>query len=147
MGSILGRGTPEQTEKLGLFFEALGVAFQIMDDVLNLRGMRSGKQALKLLGEDLMEGKITYPVAKGMCLWNLEQRRKMWAIISSKPQDPAVVAEVISELDKVGALEASVDDATKMVDDAWFEVSKCLKDSFYKAMLRAFSFFVLDRHY
>ncbi len=29
MGSILGRGTAEQTEKLGLFFEALGVAFQV----------------------------------------------------------------------------------------------------------------------
>ena len=43
--------------------------------------------------------------------------------------------------------QASVDDATQMVDAAWEAVSACLKDSFYKAMLRAFSFFVLDRHY
>ena len=147
MGAILGNGTDEQIDKLGRFFEALGVAFQIMDDVLNLRGMRSGKQTLKVLGEDIMEGKITYPVARAMCTWDLATRRQMWNIIKSKPQDQAVVNQVISNIESCGALQGSVDDATTMVDEAWTILAGCLKNSFYKAMLRAFAFFVLDRHY
>ncbi len=89
MGSILGNGTDEQTDKLGRFFEALGVAFQIMDDVLNLRGMRSGKQTLKVLGEDIMEGKITYPVAKAMCSW-VRVSRCVGSLLSGRRHLPCV---------------------------------------------------------
>jgi geranylgeranyl pyrophosphate synthase len=32
-----------QVEAVGAYYEALGIAFQIMDDVLNLRGLYTGK--------------------------------------------------------------------------------------------------------
>ena len=68
MGSLVGGGTPSQIEAVGRFMEAVGVAFQIMDDVLNLRGIYSNKAdknagaLLKTLGEDIVDGKVTMPV-------------------------------------------------------------------------------------
>jgi geranylgeranyl pyrophosphate synthase len=59
LGAVLGGGTPAQVEALGAYFESIGVAFQIMDDVRNLRGVFAGKgdknagAELKVLGEDI----------------------------------------------------------------------------------------------
>ena len=39
----IGGGTDEQIEAIGKYFEGVGLAFQIMDDVLNLRGLYFGK--------------------------------------------------------------------------------------------------------
>ena len=91
----------EQIEAIGKYFEGVGLAFQIMDDVLNLRGLylakrtnqskrtrrqkllkkylhvmikkrqrkrvvivKTQRKKLKVLGEDIMAGKVTMPVAK-----------------------------------------------------------------------------------
>ena len=62
MGALVGGGTPEQIEAIGRYYESVGKAFQIMDDVLNLRGIYSGKadktagMELKTLGEDITAG-------------------------------------------------------------------------------------------
>lgn len=58
-GAILGGGTAEQTEALGRYFESIGVAFQIIDDVLNLKGL-AGKG--KHPGEDIGAGKVGVPL-------------------------------------------------------------------------------------
>ncbi len=44
-------------EALGKYFENIGVAFQIIDDVLNLRGFE-GKT--KECGEDIKAGKVRH---------------------------------------------------------------------------------------
>ena len=44
MGALVGGGTDAQIEAVGRYFESVGLAFQIMDDVLNLRGLYFGKQ-------------------------------------------------------------------------------------------------------
>ena len=38
MGALVGGGTEEQIEVVGRYFESIGVAFQEMDDVLNVSG-------------------------------------------------------------------------------------------------------------
>ncbi len=63
MGAVAGGGSVAQIEAVGHFFEQLGLAFQIIDDVLNLRGFKGD---LKVRGEDIMNGVVTLPVAKAM---------------------------------------------------------------------------------
>jgi len=60
-GARLAQATDEQIETLGNFGEAVGIAFQIIDDVIDLQGNpeRTGKR----LGVDLEEGKTTLPLA------------------------------------------------------------------------------------
>ncbi|MGZ3438612.1 MAG: polyprenyl synthetase family protein, partial [Polyangia bacterium] len=45
MGAVAGGGTDVQIDAVGRFFEALGLAFQIIDDVLNLRGFKNDLKA------------------------------------------------------------------------------------------------------
>src|SRR5207237_4996744 len=73
MGAIVGGGSEAQIEAVGLFFEAVGLAFQLIDDVLNLRGF---KNDLKSAGEDITNGTITLPVAKAMS--RLEKADREW---------------------------------------------------------------------
>lgn len=144
MGGIIANGTNDQIEAIGRYYESIGIAFQIIDDVLNLRGF---EKDVKVRGEDLHEGKITYPVARGMTLiQDRDVRRKFYDTLKTKPDYP-VVAELINTLNSVGAIDKSVEDAEVMVDNAWKDVDKYIPDSFYKIMLRSFGMYVLQRHY
>src|SRR5205807_6390273 len=60
LGAILGKSTDEQEEKLGEYGRHLGLAFQIVDDVLDLT---ASEQVLgKPVASDLREGKVTMGV-------------------------------------------------------------------------------------
>ena len=151
LGATVGGGTDAQIEAIGQFMEAVGVAFQIMDDVLNLKGiyakdadkLKKGTM-LKTLGEDIMEGKITFPVAMflGKCK-DKDARKRMWDTIKSKPQDRAVVDAVIAELDAAGAIDDSATEARDIVDAAWAKLEGAVPPSFSLIMLRAFGEYVV----
>jgi geranylgeranyl pyrophosphate synthase len=145
MGAIIGGGSDEQIEAVGGFFEALGLAFQIIDDVLNLRGFTAD---LKSRGEDLSNGTVTFPVAKAMgMLPDKDHRMRIWETVRSKPTEGAVVKEVIDSLEACGAIQACVDQAGELVENAWTKAEPLLEDSLSKLMLRAFGWYVLERHY
>lgn len=57
-GALLAGATQEQQVALGGFGERVGMAFQLVDDVLDYASEESGKA----LGVDLMEGKVTLPL-------------------------------------------------------------------------------------
>jgi geranylgeranyl pyrophosphate synthase len=144
MSVFLGGGTEEQSEGVGRLFESYGLAFQIIDDVLNLRGFEENR---KNRGEDITRGKITAPVAKAMGRLGLSDRRTLWSIIKSKPTDYERIREAIQLIDGCGALQACSDDAHEFVESTWQSVSPLLPDSQFKVRMRSFGWFVLDRHY
>jgi geranylgeranyl pyrophosphate synthase/predicted secreted hydrolase len=144
MAALIGGGTDEQAEGLGRLFEAYGLAFQIIDDVLNLRGFDENR---KSRGEDVTQGKVTAPIAKAMSLLEQAERRELWSLLSSKPSDPARIQQVIDLVDGCGALSASEAEARELVENAWQAVDALVPDSQYKVRLRAFGWFILDRHY
>jgi len=146
MGALVGGGSQEQIDKVGMYMESIGLAFQIIDDVLNLKGFEGN---VKDRGEDIKAGKVTFPVAKAMSKDRLDaaQRSKLWTTIKSKPQDYETVKACIDTMDKCGAIQASIDHANDLVRHAWMEVDACIPDSFFKMLLRAFGWYVLERHY
>lgn len=60
-GARAAGAEPELIEALGQFGERVGIAFQIVDDVLDLEGIPH--EVGKRLGHDLAEGKTTLPLA------------------------------------------------------------------------------------
>jgi geranylgeranyl pyrophosphate synthase/predicted secreted hydrolase len=144
MGAIAGGGSKAQVEALGNFFESLGLAFQIIDDVLNLRGF---KNDLKSKGEDVAQGKITLPVAKAMSRLDGGKRAWLWETLRSKPQDPAVIGEVIDVLEQSGSIETCDREAHDLIETGWKHLDPLVDDTLAKMMLRAFGWFVLERHY
>jgi geranylgeranyl pyrophosphate synthase len=144
MGAIAGGGTDAQVEALGGFFEALGLAFQIVDDVLNLRGFKGD---LKARGEDIAQGKFTLPVVKALSRFSVEERRALRNAISAKPQDPAEIGRIIDILEECGAIETCSKEARELIESAWARLEPLIEDTLAKMMLRAFGWFALERHY
>ncbi len=144
IGAVLGGGSEEQIGALGQFVEGVGLAFQIVDDVLNLRGFEGDS---KLHGEDIAAGKITLPIAAGIGRLERGDRQWLWETLSSRPGDPVVIAEAIALLESCGAIDACQRQAEQLVEDGWARLSPVVPDSQSKLMLRAFSWFVLERHY
>jgi geranylgeranyl diphosphate synthase type II len=64
MGALVAGGSNEDVEQFGRYGEALGLAFQIVDDLLDLSGDRDslGKTA----GKDEKSQKITAPAVYGV---------------------------------------------------------------------------------
>jgi geranylgeranyl diphosphate synthase type II len=63
-GALAGGGTDDQVEALARYGRAIGLAFQIADDILDIEGHTEvlGKTA----GSDVARGKVTYPAAVGL---------------------------------------------------------------------------------
>lgn len=144
MGAVAGGGTEAQIDGIGRYFESIGLAFQIIDDVLNLRGFKGD---LKSRGEDIAHGKVTLPVAKAMARLAEQDRAWVWQQVQSKPADQAVVDAVVEKLEACGAVQACADQASELVEAAWQALDPLVEDSLQKVMLRAFGWYVLERHY
>ncbi len=144
MGVIAGHGSAAQEDGLSRFFENLGIAFQIVDDVLNLRGFE-GK--LKNVGEDLSEGKATLPVARALGRMEPEARASFVKLLRQHTKDPAVLHGMIESLEKVHALDDCLEEARKLIEESWANVQPLLPDSIAKMMLRAFGWYVIERQY
>jgi geranylgeranyl pyrophosphate synthase len=144
MGAVAGGGSEAQIEAVGQFFEALGLSFQIVDDVLNLRGFKGD---LKARGEDITNGAITLPVAKAMARLDKDTRKKLVATLRSHPTDLNIVAATVELLESCGAVQACAEEANQLVEDAWQAADPVLPDTIPKIMLRAFGWYILERHY
>jgi geranylgeranyl pyrophosphate synthase len=144
MGAVAGGGTEAQIEAVGGFFDSLGLAFQIIDDVLNLRGFKGD---LKSRGEDVVNGVITLPVLRAMGRLEAPERRWLWETLESKPTDPRIVSAVVERLETSGAVQSCADQARDLVEEAWRRTEPNLPDTVPKVMLRAFGWYLLERHY
>jgi geranylgeranyl pyrophosphate synthase/predicted secreted hydrolase len=143
-GALLGGGSDAEVEALGAFFEAVGLAFQIMDDVLDVRGF---ERNLKKRGEDIAQGKVTLPVVKALACLTADQRSWLWRTLASRPSDAGTIEDVTRLLEASGALDACTALARERVEEAWAVLDPLLPDSQSKLMFRAFSWYVLERHY
>ncbi len=144
MGAVAGGGSDEQIAAVGEFFEAVGLAFQIMDDVLNLNGFKGN---LKQRGEDISNGTVTLPIAIAMSRLPQDKREWLWQTLQSKPTDVAVVASAIELVQSCGGIAACTDLARELVENGWRKAEPLLDPSLQRVMLRAFGWYVLERHY
>ena len=71
----------------------------------------------------------------------------LWKLVSSRPADAGTIRQAIDVIDACGALDACEAQARALVEDAWKAADPLVPDSQFKIRLRAFGWFVLDRHY
>ena len=144
IGALVGSASQEQITGLGDYYEKLGIAFQIIDDTLNLKGF---KDNLKTKAEDITAGKITYPIAVAMAYLDKKDRKRLWEIVSSKTSDIKLLTEAVALLDKHKVIERCEREAKTMLEKAWWRLEPLIEDSMVKLNMRAFGWFVLDRTY
>ncbi|HKD99776.1 MAG TPA: polyprenyl synthetase family protein [Planctomycetota bacterium] len=93
-----------------VFGRSLGLAFQIVDDCLDLDGSES--EVGKSLGTDVVEGKITLPILHLLARGGPRERRRVEEIFRAEGSFDRVGA-LAAELDLIGAIEASYADAER----------------------------------
>ena len=103
VGAILAGSTSEIEEICAVYGQALGTAFQVIDDVLDYTGDVAvmGKN----LGDDLREGKITLPLIVAMQRGTDSQKNVIGKAIETG--DVSMLGQVIDIVKTTGALEAA----------------------------------------
>lgn len=140
IGGIVAGGDGAAVHVLGELFEVLGIAFQIMDDVQNLKGFIGDPKHC----EDLIQAKVTMPVLEAMRVLEQRDRAALWARIVRCGEEPALAPSIVDTLDRCGAFTACRDQASLLIEDAWRGVAPLLEDSIAKVMLRSFCFYVVE---
>jgi geranylgeranyl pyrophosphate synthase len=143
MGAAAGGAPDAQIVELGTYFETVGVAFQVADDVLNIRGFRENT---KQRGEDLLAGKVTFPVARAFGRLPLGDRRALASALSRITTSPQLLGSTMDLVDRSGALDVCLHEAYDMVDRAWGRLANHLSDSIHRDRLKAFGRFAVTRN-
>ena len=107
MGAVIGKAPERAVQELRSFGLDVGMAFQIMDDVLDLR---EGTQVLgKPAGNDLRQGIVTLPTMIFAAEYGptSDTMATLEAIISGEETRDQVIDDVIRAIRRSGALEES----------------------------------------
>lgn len=101
VGAILAGSTPEMEEACAVYGQALGTAFQVIDDLLDYTG--DADVMGKNLGDDLREGKITLPLIAAMRRGTSSQQNIIKEAIESG--GVSMLDQVIDIVKSTGALD------------------------------------------
>jgi octaprenyl-diphosphate synthase len=116
LGAILGDATPDQEEAAGAYGRNLGMAFQIVDDVLDLTASESvlGKP----VASDLREGKVTMAVIYALERCTPLEREQIATVLRERAFNGVTHADILSVLNRYGALEAANSRAVEYAEAA-----------------------------
>lgn len=101
-GAIIGGATAEQIALAARFGRDLGIAFQIIDDSLDLLG---GDEANKSVMNDLRQGKVTPMLVHTLKQAGPEERERLLAAVGNNAPTESTVAEVVELYARHGAVE------------------------------------------
>jgi len=141
VGAVLAGATPQQQAQAAAYGQHIGMAFQLIDDVLDYDG--DVDTLGKNVGDDLREGKPTLPLIRVMEVGDATQQQLIRDAIRSGNADFAAVAcairatDALQETRAVALVEAQL--AQQAIAD-WPE-------SAYRENLLKFCTFALDRGY
>jgi octaprenyl-diphosphate synthase len=116
LGAILGRATEEQEGRLVQYGRDLGMAFQIVDDVLDLT---ASEQVLgKPVGSDLREGKATLAVIHALEHCTPAERAAIETVLREGAFRSVTHEQVLDILNRYESVEAALARASQYAEAA-----------------------------
>ena len=143
-GAIAGGGTPEQLRSLGEFGETIGIAFQIVDDILNLTGKE--KEYGKEIGGDIREGKKTVMAAHIMKAASSRDRSAFTRLLGKSGIRQAEIRKAIALYEKYGSIEYGKSLADLYMDAAEKALAR-LPQNQAREDLNTLAHFLISRSY
>jgi octaprenyl-diphosphate synthase len=133
IGALAGGGDSIAQEKLGEYAWNLGMAFQLVDDVLDFTARE--KILGKPVGGDLREGKVTLPLVYALESATGEERKLVGAILRQRNYDGVPFARILSLLEKYNAIERVRERAQTFTEKARLLISEFPDSPYQRALL------------
>jgi octaprenyl-diphosphate synthase len=140
LGAILGGATSEQEKALANYGHDLGMAFQIVDDVLDLTA--SEGVLGKPVASDLREGKVTMAVIHALDRCTPGERARIETILRDRAFNGVTHAQILEILQRYGSLEAATTRAAHYADSARKSICTFPDSEIKRALLWAPEFVV-----
>src|SRR5215470_14376698 len=116
LGAILGGATAEEEESLAKYGHDLGMAFQIVDDVLDLTA--SEEVLGKPVASDLREGKVTMAVIHALERCTDSERAKIEKILEDRAFNGVTHGDILAILQRYESLDAATCRAAQHAESA-----------------------------
>ena len=140
LGAILGGATPQEEAAVAKYGHDLGMAFQIVDDVLDLTA--SEEVLGKPVASDLREGKLTMAVIHALQFCTPQERARIETILRDRAFNGVTHAHILDILQRYGSLEAANECAATYAESAQNALSSFPDSEIKRALMWAPEFVV-----
>jgi geranylgeranyl pyrophosphate synthase len=137
-------GKNMETEKdFEVFSEKVGMAFQIVDDILDLKNI-DGKLG-KVYGNDITEGKLSLPMVSAMNLMDKESKKVLFNILNKHTRNRKLILKAVKMVNESGGVDNAYNMAKKLSEDAWKDLSDKYGNKYDLAKLKDLALFFVSR--
>ena len=140
LAPILAGATADVEEGCALYGQALGTAFQVIDDVLDYEG--DPAELGKNLGDDLREGKVTLPVICALQMGSAVEQDLIRDAIQTG--NTSRLDEIVAIIRRTGALDRARDGAFREAQRA-IDAARCLPSNEHASALLQLAAGLLER--
>ena len=142
MGAQSINASPDQVEKLRLFGEKVGIAFQIKDDLFDYEESGTGKPG----GIDIKEKKLTLPIIYALNNTDKGERRKIISLINQFKNKNEQLQELFSFVTERGGIKYAQSKMAAFQQEA-FDILDTFPESEYRHSLRDLVLYTTQRSY
>ncbi len=122
MGAIYAKGTEEQIEALASFATNVGIAFQLVDDIIGTFGDKS--KTGKSIDSDIKEGKKTILLIKAIENADQEQKKILSNVVGNRNASPEDIEKVRRIMKETHALEYAKQKADSLYNSCKYFLEK-----------------------
>jgi len=102
LGAVVSGADSQTEERLGDYAWNLGMAFQLVDDLLDFTSRE--KVLGKPVGNDLREGKVTLPLVYALEQASGEERRRVETILRDRNYDHVPFPQILAMVERYGGI-------------------------------------------
>jgi octaprenyl-diphosphate synthase len=133
LGAVAGHADGHAQERLGEYAWNLGMAFQLVDDVLDFTARE--KTLGKPVGGDLREGKVTLPLVYALDSATAGERVLVETILRQRNYDEVPFSRILALLEKYRGIERVKERAQAFTDKARQIISQFPESPYQRALL------------
>jgi octaprenyl-diphosphate synthase len=133
LGGLSGHTDPQTQEKLGEYAWNLGMAFQLVDDVLDFTARE--KTLGKPVGGDLREGKVTLPLVYALERATPDERALVETILHDRSYENVPFKRILALLEKYQGIERVKERAQAFTEKARQTISEFPESPYQRALL------------
>ena len=116
LSAYFSKADDSTVKSFAMFGEKLGIAFQIVDDILDLVGEED--VAGKTLGTDIIEGKLTLPMIHYLRSANSTDVDGMLSLLKREDKPVSLILEISKRLCESKAIDSAKQEASRLIESA-----------------------------